>query len=288
MIVHFDADVLVYRAGFAAEHTYWDLTWEPQKDLRFTREFESRKELEEFREKEGIDSLSSSISARVVAEPVEHALFNARSILKTVKEELQADNLILYLSGPTNFRLGIATIRPYKGKRDPDHKPVHASAIKAMLRREYDVVTSDGQEADDDMATAHYAMWLRDPYSTVIATIDKDLDMVPGLHYNFAKKEKYFLDEVEALRKFYEQLLKGDTVDNIQGVPGIGKAKAAKALAGCNNEWAMYDKVKELYVESYGDKADEALLETGRLLWMRRQPNEWWSPPSQGDDIANT
>lgn len=276
MIVHLDGDVLVYRAGFAAEHTHWKVEWG-----EYSREFESRSLLNAFLEEEGIGKLECVITSRVEAEPVGHALFNARSLVRSVEEKMQADELILYLSGPTNYRTGIATIKPYKGNRDPDHKPVHAAAIKAMYRREYNVKTSDGQEADDDMAIAHYALWLRDPNSTVIATIDKDLDMVPGLHYNFVKGETYVIEPLEGLRIFYAQMLKGDTVDNIPGVPGIGPAKASKALAECKTEWEMYQATRTLYVQGYGDKADEALLENGRLLWMRRHENEWWNTPTE-------
>lgn len=278
MIVHLDGDVLVYRAGFAAEHTFWKIEWDLD-GTTLEREFETRKALNEFMQQGGLTSPPCVISSRRECEPEENALFNARSMIATVKERMQADEVIVYLSGPTNFRLGLAKIQPYKGNRDPDHKPVHAPAIKAMLRREYNVVTSDGQEADDDIATAHYSLWLRDPYSTVIATIDKDLDMVPGLHYNFAKDEQYNIEPDVGIRKFYEQLLKGDTTDNIRGIPGIGSAKATKALADCNDELAMYAKCRELYAVHYPDDPDGALLETGRLLWMRLRPDEFWNPP---------
>ena len=276
MIVHLDGDVLVYRAGFAAEHTFWKVEWG-----EYSREFESRSLLNAFLEEEGIGKLECVITSRVEAEPEGHALFNARSMVRTIEDKLQADSLILYLSGPSNYRNTIATIKPYKGNRDPDHKPVHAAAIKAMYRREYNVKTSDGQEADDDMAIAHYAEWMREPHSSVIATIDKDLDMVPGLHYNFVKDEQYYIEPIDGLRKFYEQMLKGDTVDNIPGVPGIGPVKAGKHLAECKTEWEMYQAVRTLYVSGYGDAADAALLENGRLLWMRRQDNEWWNPPME-------
>ena len=266
----------MYRAGFAAEHTVWRIEWG-----EYSREFESRALLNAFREEEGLGALECVITSRVEAEPEAHALFNARSLVRSVEEKLEADSLILYLSGPTNYRLGLATIKPYKGNRDPDHKPVHAAAIKAMYRREYNVKTSDGQEADDDMSIAHYALWTRDPYCTAIATIDKDLDMVPGLHYNFVKGEQYYVEPLEGLRTFWQQMLKGDTVDNIPGVPGVGPVGAKKALADCADEKQMYDIVRTMYVKGYGDKADEALLENGRLLWMRRHENEWWSPPQE-------
>lgn len=275
MQAHIDGDVLVYRAGFAAEHTFWNLSWEGLE-----REFEAKKELLAFMESQGLSRLDCVITSRVEAEPVEHALFNARSMIRKMVDELEADEPIVYLSGPTNFRLGVAKTLPYKGNRDPSHKPVHAAEIKAMMRREYDVVTSDGQEADDDISIAHYATWLKDPYGTVICTIDKDLDMVPGLHYNFAKEERYYIEPLEGLWHFYKQCLTGDTTDNIPGIAGIGPVKAVRALPAVGSpEPDLYRAVLELYTQAYGDQAEERLRETGTLLWMRRHPNDWWAPP---------
>lgn len=269
-----DADVLVYSAAFACEHTIYTLA-----TTEWQRDFESRKALNTFLDLNPLPAGSYTITTRKEVEPVENALFNARSMVRTTQEKMEADRLVLYLSGPTNFRLGIAKIKPYKGNRDPDHKPVHGPAVKAMLRREFEVVTSQDQEADDDISIAHYGAWLQDPYSTVIATIDKDLDMVPGLHYNFRQDKSYYIEPLEGMRLFYEQILKGDTTDNIPGIPGIGKAKAAQALAKTETEQEMYEVVRALYVQGYPDNPDEALLENARLLWMRREPNQWWNPP---------
>lgn len=275
MKAHLDADVIVYRAGFAAEHTFWNLEWDGLE-----REFESRKDLNAFMEEEGLTSPPCVITSRREAEPVEHALFNARSIVRAISEKVQADDVLLYLSGPTNFRIGLAKTLPYKGNRDPDHKPVHASDIKAMLYKEFPVVTSDGQEADDDIATAHYTEWMRDPYSSIICTIDKDLDMVPGLHYNFVKDEQYYVEPLEGLWWFYRQCLTGDTTDNIPGIRGIGPQRAAKVLPPIGaSEEDLFRSVLEQYEVAYGDGARDRLLETGRLLWMRRQPDEFWNLP---------
>ena len=203
-------------------------------------------------------------------------------MIRTTCEKLQSDDLVVYLSGPTNFREGIATIKPYKGNRDEAHKPVHGPAIKEYLHKNYDVVVSDGEEADDVIAYSHYRMYLEDDMSSVLCSTDKDLDMIPGCHYNFIKDEQYYVTEEEGTLAFWMQMLTGDAVDNIPGVPRIGKKRAEAALAGLENELDMYHAVRTLYVQGYGeDEADAALLENGQLLWMRRAPNEWWKPPKE-------
>jgi len=103
--------------------------------------------------------------------------------------------------------------------------------------------------------------------------------MIPGMHYNFRDENMYYVDPLLADRNFWKQMLTGDTVDNIPGCPGIGPSKAEKAL-GTLSPFEMYPVVRAYYVLSYGDEADEKLLEQGRLLWIRRKKDEFWNPPT--------
>jgi 5'-3' exonuclease len=267
MHVHFDGDLLVYRCGFAAEKQQYHVGDETFTTLREAKE------------------LADQVGEEVVkgdrlVEPVEHALANVKSMVDVALENLgvNSDEMTMYLSGPTNFRTGIATIREYKGNRDPDHKPVHGPAIKEYMESKYPVKYSVDEEADDLVGYSHYAMWLRDEQSTVIATVDKDMDMIPGLHYNFVKDESYYVSPEDATRWFYLQLLMGDSTDNIPGIPGCGPKKASKMLEGLFTENEYFVAALDGYEQAYEDGLD-ALIENARLLWIRRQPNEWWEPP---------
>lgn len=277
-----DGDVIVYSAGFACEHTFYNMLHAGE-----WREFEGRKAMLEYAESLGLLPGQYVVEQRREVEPLPNALYNVRSIVNSTAEALQADpkdDVIVYLSGPDNFRNGVAVTKPYKGNRDKAIKPVHAAEIKAMIRREYDTRTSENEEADDQIAYEHYADWVKDPYSSVIATIDKDLDMIPGMHYNFKRKESYVISPEEGLYNFYKQCLTGDTTDNIPGVDGIGPVKAAKALDGVSRDSeALYAAVLQEYRKAYGDQAEARLLESGRLLWIRREPNEWWNPPGSAN-----
>ena len=95
-----------------------------------------------------------------------------------------------------------------------------------------------------------------------------------GWHYNFVKKEKYYITEEEGLLKFYMQFLVGDRVDNIIGVKGIGPKKAYKLLNGLS-EREMFD----VCVEELGSQ--ERAIENGILLYLQRKPDEIWSPPDE-------
>jgi len=108
-------------------------------------------------------------------------------------------------------------------------------------------------------------------------SIDKDLDMISGLHYNWTKnKEPYEISESQAIRSFYIQLLTGDRVDNIQGIRGIGNKKAHKILHGIEEEQELLKTVLEEYEKAGYTK--ENLINNGRLLWIRRKKKEMWTP----------
>lgn len=121
------------------------------------------------------------------------------------------------------------------------------------------------------------------PNDTIIATVDKDLDMIPGMHYSWPIVRKgavvregkiYEVSEVEGIRSFYRSLLVGDRTDNIFGVDGIGKVKAAKMIDNLETEEEMFERVAELY---QGDM--DRLLVNGKCLWIMREENKQWDFP---------
>lgn len=175
-----------------------------------------------------------------------------------------------YLTGKTNFRNEIAVTAPYKGNRK-SAKPKHYQLLRDYMESAWSFTMIEDQEADDAIGIAAYEMQVGE---YCICSIDKDLDMLRGDHYNFVKDERYFITEEEGIKNFYKQLLMGDRVDNIIGIKGIGTVKAERLLKECKNENEMYLTVLEAY-----DGNAERVLENGRLLWIRRQPLQLWTPP---------
>lgn len=281
MHVHFDGDLLVYRCGFAAEKQMWDVIDENGGcEASFPSKREAVAFAAEANEWPDDPRCFEVCKGDRDLEPLENALSNVKTMVQQALDSLGCTekDMTMYLSGPTNFRTGIATIREYKGNRDPDHKPQHGPAIKEYMEHKWNVQYSEDEEADDLVGYSHYGMWLIDPHSSVIATVDKDMDMIPGLHYNFVKDESYYVDEHEADRWFYMQLLMGDATDNIPGIPGMGPKGASKRLEGLNSVEEYYQVALEEYEKAY-ENGLEALIENARLLWIRRQPHEWWVPP---------
>ena len=176
-----------------------------------------------------------------------------------------------YLTGKKNFRNEIAITAPYKGNRKAA-KPKHYALLREYMQKAWDFVMIEDQEADDAIGIASYEMQVGE---YCICSIDKDLDMLRGDHFNFVKHEHYFVTEEEGIKNFYKQMLMGDRVDNIIGIKGIGAVKAERLLKECNNEKEMYLAVLEAY-----EGNEERVLENGRLLWIRRESNQLWIPPS--------
>jgi len=218
-----DADILVYRFGFASE-----------------------------------------------GDPAEFALARLSEFLDNLYIELSVDEVWGYLTGTNNFRHEIAVTAPYKGNRVME-KPYHFQLLREYMERAWGFEVIDGMEADDAIGIEAYR---NEPEETIIVSIDKDLNMIRGNHFNFVKDEKYYVTDEEAIRNFYLQILTGDKVDNIIGLQGIGPVKSKKLLKDCNTELEMYEAVLKAYD---GDEA--RVLENARLLWILREEKQVWQPP---------
>jgi DNA polymerase-1 len=188
------------------------------------------------------------------------AYARAEDLIDQILVNTNATEYHLYLTGKNNYRY---TIYPeYKAHR-PKEKPFWLEKIRQYLIANFNAEVIDGQEADDALGIAQTT-------DTIICSIDKDLLMIPGMHYNFVKDEFIEVDHYGAMIHFYMQCLVGDRADNIKGIPGIGIKKAERILENCYTEQQFFNAVREAYSN------DEELLMNGRVLWIRRKPNEDW------------
>ena len=173
-----------------------------------------------------------------------------------------------YLTGKGNFRKDYAITAEYKGNRKAIEKPAHLQALRDFFVNELDAIVTIGEEADDRIAIRA----TQEGDKSIAISLDKDFDQFAGWHYNFVKKNKYYITEEEGLLNFYKQFLAGDKADNIMGVAGLGPVKSDKLLRG-KTEIEMYD----ICVDKLG--SEERAIENGILLYLRRQDDEIWQPP---------
>ena len=177
-----------------------------------------------------------------------------------------------YLTGKDNYRVQLATLQPYKGNRKQEKPPWYKEA-REYLQYAWAAKVIDGMEADDAISIEQ---WANKDRSTCIVTIDKDLSNTPGWHYNWRKKEHFYVDNTQACRNFYKQMIVGDRTDNIAGLRGLGEKAASKHLDSVQDVTKMRKIVEQLYKEHTahswpGKDWKECFLENGRLLWMQRE-----------------
>lgn len=180
--------------------------------------------------------------------------------------------------GTNNFRKQIAKTLPYKGQR-PGTKPTWYEEIRNYLVTEWKFEMQTEQEADDAIGIRATELGKE----AVIVSIDKDLDNIPGWHYNFVKRERYYVNEDDALRNFYRQILTGDRIDNVEGIRGIGPVKANRIL-GEETRGRSSAEYYRACVKAY-DGNSERVVENGRLLWIRRKSGEIWEPPETVEGV---
>lgn len=183
-----------------------------------------------------------------------------------------------------NFRFAVATTKPYKGNRKSE-KPIHYWNLLAYMMANYKTRFAMGQEADDLLAQVQTLIPLAD---TIICTRDKDLRMIPGWHYGWecGRQASFGPEWVEGLgylryegKKlrgvglafFFAQMIMGDGVDNVPGLPGRGPAAAWDILSPLDTEKQMREAVMGTYRANEGEDWKELLLEQSNLLWMRQK-----------------
>lgn len=223
--------------------------------------------------------------------------------IKNICDAVGASSYSLYITGKSNFRVELATIKPYKGSR-PTDKPFWYQAIRDYLVKFRKARTIEGWEADDQLsidqlenrgytidAYHNFSIpapdedHLRKHSTTIICSLDKDLNMVPGWHYNWTKDESYYMDPINGLRNFYSQLLTGDSVDNIPGLHGVGKNSAyVRRLQTIDSEYDMFDLVRSQYILRFGSYWWQFIIENAALLWMMQEEPECGQDPQ--DEIV--
>ena len=192
----------------------------------------------------------------VVADPLAYALHSVKVYINGMIKKTKASKSRLFLTGKGNFRSTVDS--EYKANRKGTAKPIHYQAIRDYMVKHLGAEMIEGMEADDALA-------LNQTSDTMIATIDKDLLMVAGEHYNFNTGEFKTITQEEGTHWFYMQMLMGDKVDNIIGIKGIGKVKAAKILLE-SEDWDA--SVEDKYKDFFGDGWYQRMVQNTQLLWM--------------------
>jgi hypothetical protein len=283
-----DGDEMVYKAGFGSQHTEYYIRT-PSGDSQGP--FSTKKLAIEWLG----DGEAEEVYSLVVPQTETRAAANLNNVLKAIVDDVKPTEWRIFLTGKDNFRIGLATLLPYKGNRSDAAKPVHYQFIRDLISSKYDAITVDGMEADDALSITSWQHRIKDTsWDVVIATQDKDLKMVPGLNYNPSKREKIDISVSEGRLNFYKQMLIGDGTDNIPGIHRLGPATAEKVLRPFENSPSMdlYKAVLSQYAKAgqnpkliekmpEGIFKEEGVIEVARLLWMQQEKEQLWVPDEE-------
>jgi phosphoribosyl-AMP cyclohydrolase len=286
MLTLVDLDGLIYTAGYAGENRHYEVVFETPSGME-VRNFETALDVREFC---AVHPKHEMVDKEMVVTPLPVAY--SLKVVKNKLSEIQSrygTNTQMYVKGNgVNFRNEVYTIQQYKGTRKTV-KPYHYDAIVDYMVRQWNAVRVDNKEVDDEVALRAY----ESSKPVVVCSPDKDLDQIVGLHWNYTKAVEYTIDPLEARMFFWEQMLSGDSADNIMGVWKVG-TKKAQALVDSYFESGYTDSeiwaaVVEQYELSQGmptcpykelDARDVA-IQTGRGVWMQTKRNALWMPPNE-------
>jgi putative phage exonuclease len=187
-------------------------------------------------------------------------------------------DIILCLSDPdSNFRRRI--LPTYKAHRR-GQKPLCYWRLTAWMKEEGNVYWRPHLEADDCIGILATSEETKD--RCIIISGDKDMNTLPGYHYDFLRDEYRHITEAEADRFFLMQTLTGDSADGYSGCPKVGAVNAARIL-DADPSWAAVVKAYEKQRLSEADALTQARV--ARILRaedydMAREEIRLWTPPA--------
>jgi hypothetical protein len=286
-----DGDIMIFKAACAAEEVIYEVESEGRK--------QSIKGAAEGRKYLGGGVGRRLLKTYVVQGP-EAACGNLRAKINTVLNKIPHSDYQFYLSSlktEVNRRAKMAKRLPYKADRPS--KPINYLAVREYLINNYPTVVAKEGEADD-------LLGIDQADNTAIVTIDKDLLQVPGNHYHLdsgahihvSDPGTISLGRVGSKSKltgsgflwFCAQLLIGDRIDSIVGIPGCGPVEATRLLSTAKTEAEAWDIVKKRYLREtkYGTEEQRyaALCEMARLAWIARSKETLYSPMINGEFIV--
>lgn len=176
---------------------------------------------------------------KVLCETIDDFIYN-------IVRETDINRLAFFLSDETNFRYKAARTKPYKANRDKIIRPRHIFNANSYLKEMYRAQIINDFEADDAVAS-----YMTQHENVAHAGIDKDIKQIAGYHYDVVKRVWLYTSEERSRLLVYRQVCQGDSSDNIPGLPGIGVAKAAKAVT---DSYRAHEEALELYEKVMKEK----------------------------------
>ena len=188
-------------------------------------------------------------------------------IVNDLQEVYNIEKVITFNGCKGNFRKLLT--KNYKANRKKQTLPPLLHQMHQYVKDNYDSKYGFGIETDD--MVARYWKTLSDQFGrdeVMIVSIDKDYKQFPCLMYNYHHKHREILDisYQDSLYNFYEQMIVGDTSDNVNFFKGKGKKFAENYYKNCTTKYQYTKKLYQLFKNKYKSKARQKYTECYTLL----------------------
>lgn len=208
---------------------------------------------------------------------------SAKSVMDLVTEICETyftEEYLFAVKSSTNFRSEIFSDYKLSRQERSHDRYQWVLMLTEHMEQEFPefMARADWMEADDLVRIwAEQCRAIGKPF--VVCSGDKDLNCIEGRHHNPIKGTRYTISREEALALYYGQMLQGDLVDHIPGLPGIGPKTADMLIKSvpAGNEPAMQELVVSMYIDKYKNLWAEYLLSNAKLLHILRHPSDFFS-----------
>lgn len=261
-----------------------------------------------------IDSDSIACACGAATE-LSHALSNTKNKMMSIIKRTDCSDYRAILTkskDETAFRYKIYP--EYKANRIGKDRPKFEQECREYLINQWNAEVVSEIEADDAVSILQWQEYHRkfygeidDTYNnknltrfiypSVLCGIDKDLDQIPGLHYNYRKDTFDYITPIQGLRNLYLQMLTGDVVDNIPRIKKWWKqAEAERQINKALTEEELFDIVREQLIEVrkvkdidssnffwYERDIEKEIQWRGDLLYLWTKENDKYKIPLTGN-----
>ena len=273
MLLLIDGDILAYAGASVNEYRSWVAT-----DIHTgaRHHFKSKRECDDFIKKAAAGVYTQEIlqylESMDVGNYLDRKLYDAMEATGQHMYQIY----LTHSDRELNFR---HKTESYKANRKDKVKPLMLDVARMYLRTEHEAEVVSGYEADDKLG-------IMQDDETIICSIDKDMWMIPGNHYDLRKKVLFNVSDPGELwptkdgligtgfKWFCAQMLMGDSADNIKGIPNIGPKKTMEILDKHTSNDTLWCAVVKHYVEHLKDEAGKLLDINAQLLWIWRKEND--------------
>lgn len=231
------------------------------------------------------------------------------SLIDDIVKATEATHTEIYLGSTDKTNYRYAVYDKYKANRKGAKRPPNERTVRKYLIEKCQAKVVTGAEADDALGIRQTEC-LKKQVASVIASNDKDLDMIPGEHYDmdfgrkvmyrgkyitrkaYKKKQIYTITDPGflALRQasgrpvlvgggqkwFCAQLLLGDTADGIPSMYKMtgtryGHTRVFKLLQHAKTFASAIKICYNEYKLGLGDEALGMFERNAKLLWIKRE-----------------